>query len=99
MSLPLPTTRFFGRREDLERLAQSVARGARIVTLWGPPGIGKTRLAIELCRRGLVREGRSARVWFCDLAAARDVAEVCAAVARALGVDAPSSPALPVWIR
>jgi predicted ATPase/Tfp pilus assembly protein PilF len=89
MALPHPKTRFFGRSTDLDRLAAACASGDAILALLGPPGIGKTRLAIELCRAGLSRRGSSARVWFCDLTAARDAADVCAEVGRALGVDAP----------
>jgi predicted ATPase len=97
MTLPLPRTRFVGRAADLERLADLCRAGASVATLWGPPGTGKTRLAIELCRTGdLVRAGRPARTWFCDLSGASDVAEVCAAVWRALGAD--GGPPDPRWI-
>ncbi len=86
MSLPQPRTRFVGRSGDLDRLAALCSQGTSIATLWGPPGAGKTRLAIELCRTGrLTRASLPARTWFCDLTAARDVGEVCAAVWRALG--------------
>ena len=76
--LPRPKTRFFGRTDDLARLESICSEGV-FVTLWGPPGIGKTRLAIELCRR------RTADACFCDLSAARDAGEVGATVMRALG--------------
>jgi predicted ATPase/DNA-binding SARP family transcriptional activator len=49
-ALPRPSTSLFGREADLERLTELVAE-ARLVTLIGPGGVGKTRLAIEAARR------------------------------------------------
>src|SRR5579859_4225365 len=46
---PLALTRFIGRQRDLAEL-QPIVRMARLVTLTGSPGIGKTRLSIELAR-------------------------------------------------
>jgi predicted ATPase len=99
MKVPQPHTRFVGRADDLERLAALYAARAPIVTLWGPPGIGKTRLAVELCRGGALRRSGEphADAWFCDLTTARDAADVCAAVARALDVEA-RAPLTPGWI-
>lgn len=71
---------FVGRSAELDELEQSFASGARIVTLTGPAGIGKTRLARELLDR---REG-----FFCELAHARDTNAVEAVVAETL--DLPS---------
>jgi predicted ATPase/Tfp pilus assembly protein PilF len=73
-----PHARFFGREDDIVHLRELRRAGVRMVTLWGPAGIGKTRLAMELCQRA-VREGE--QVWFCDLAAARTAADVAIAVA------------------
>jgi predicted ATPase len=75
---------FIGRQEEMTRLDELCAARTPIVTLWGPPGIGKTRLALELCRR--VERG-----WFCDLAAARDAADVREALALRLGMASPAS--------
>ena len=80
-ALPRSKTRFFGRTGDLAKLEALCGEGTSLIALWGPPGIGKTRLAIELCRR-------VPRASFCDLSAARDEAEICACVMRVLGVDA-----------
>ncbi|HLV79193.1 MAG TPA: tetratricopeptide repeat protein, partial [Chthonomonadaceae bacterium] len=55
--LPLPLTRFFGREEELARLQEmllfptALTGSPRLLTLLGPGGTGKTRLAIELARR------------------------------------------------
>ncbi|MCC6443562.1 MAG: transposase [Armatimonadetes bacterium] len=65
--LPLRMTRYFGREAEIARLAAWVGReGARLVTLTGPAGSGKTRLALEVAQRlAQVFEGA---VWFIPLA-------------------------------
>ena len=55
-SVRLPQTRFIGRDAELERLATAVD-GARCVTITGPGGVGKTRLALEFAN--LRHDGRS----------------------------------------
>ena len=45
--LPTPPTRIVGREDDHQRVAE-LLRGIRVVTLTGPGGIGKTRLAIDV---------------------------------------------------
>lgn len=62
-------------------LAESLEADHRLVTLLGPGGIGKTRLAIE---HAAAREAE--RVLFADLSGATSAAEICSAVARALDV-------------
>lgn len=70
----------------------AIREGAHVVTLVGPGGTGKTRLAVRLGFELIDRfEGG---VWFVDLAAARSVADICQGVAAALGIplagrDAP----------
>jgi predicted ATPase/DNA-binding CsgD family transcriptional regulator len=53
-SSPLPRDRFVGRDHDLAELRQLITR-SRLVTLTGPPGVGKTRLALELLKHRDVR--------------------------------------------
>jgi predicted ATPase len=77
------TSSFLGRQAEIARLRELIV-GARVVTLLGPAGIGKTRLATRFA------ELHAASSWFCDLTDARDVGAVCAAVARALGVSLAS---------
>src|SRR5262245_7663311 len=87
--------RFIGRDRDIERLRELFAGESRLVTIVGPPGIGKTRLALEYLRS----RADGARVRFCDLSEARDDGAVCAAVARSLGVvidRGQSEPALAI---
>jgi predicted ATPase/DNA-binding XRE family transcriptional regulator len=85
VSLPLPLTALLGREADLQTLRQWLADPAlRLITLSGPGGAGKTRLALELARH-MAEEG-SARVVFVSLAPIRDAAFVASAIAEALGM-------------
>jgi predicted ATPase/DNA-binding XRE family transcriptional regulator len=82
---PLPITALVGRENDLEILWRWLADAAtRLVTLVGPGGVGKTRLALQLAHT-MWQEG-STRVVFVPLAAVRDDAFVAAAIGEALGL-------------
>lgn len=72
-----------GRTRELARLEDLAREGARLVTLWGPGGIGKTRLARE---HAALARARGEHVVFVDLSAARSGGDVVAALADALGV-------------
>jgi predicted ATPase len=63
-------------------LAESLEADHRLVTLLGPGGIGKTRLAVQ---HAVSREAEE-RVLFAELSGATNAAEICSAVARALDV-------------
>ncbi|MET9286822.1 ATP-binding protein [Nocardia beijingensis] len=56
--LPASTSEFIGRETELDRLSALLDGGARLITLVGPGGIGKTRLAAEALRRGVRARGR-----------------------------------------
>lgn len=77
-SVPLQLTRFVGREDELARISGALAT-ARLVTLTGPGGAGKTRLAIEAART-------RADVCFVDLAPLTEGSRVPYAVLAALGV-------------
>ena len=84
VSLPVFLTTLLGRDADLQTLRHWLADPViRLITLTGPGGAGKTRLALELARE-MAEEG-SARVIFVSLAAVRDASFVAAAIAEALG--------------
>ncbi|MHC4960421.1 MAG: protein kinase domain-containing protein, partial [Planctomycetota bacterium] len=84
-----PPTRFIGREEEIAQLCALLAEDdRRLVTVTGPGGIGKTRIALEICHRLLDRFDGGC--WFVDLADAVDVDAVAVKVAEALGV--PHSP-------
>jgi predicted ATPase/DNA-binding SARP family transcriptional activator len=86
--LPVALTRFVGRGEEVQRLAELVAE-ARLVTLTGAGGSGKTRLAVEVARDA---ERRGEVVWLAELAPLRDGELVAQATAAAVGVEAGPDP-------
>src|SRR3954454_19365531 len=97
-SLPLPLTSLVGREHDLTLLRQWLAEpAARLITIIGPGGVGKTRLALELAL-SLAEEG-STRVAFVALAAIRDANLAACAVAEALGLADVSASDLPNRVR
>ncbi|MDO9174413.1 MAG: BTAD domain-containing putative transcriptional regulator, partial [Actinomycetota bacterium] len=82
--LPVPATSLHGRDELAAEVAEAT-RAARLVTLVGPGGVGKTRLLIEVGRR-LRAEHPSLPVVLCELATA-DAAAAVDVVAAALDID------------
>jgi non-specific serine/threonine protein kinase len=83
-NLPHQLTSYIGRGQEIADLTQMIA-ATRLLTLTGPGGIGKTRLALEVASRALVEYHDG--VWLVELAPLSDPALVPCAVARALGVD------------
>ncbi|MEV8435977.1 BTAD domain-containing putative transcriptional regulator [Actinosynnema sp. NPDC051121] len=81
-TLPVPLTSFIGRDDDLARIDALLTTG-RLVTVVGPGGAGKTRLAVEAARRHRheYRDG----AWMIDLASVAEPAEVGAAVLAGIG--------------
>jgi predicted ATPase len=85
-NLPALTSTFLGREAELDQLRALVAADdVRLITLTGPGGTGKTRLAIEGVRADLGRFADG--VFFVDLSAERDAEDAYAAVARTVGVS------------
>ena len=88
--LPAQFTSFVGRQREIEDV-QELLNTARIVTLTGPGGSGKTRLAVQVAREsaGHYRDG----VYFVSLAAISDPSLVPNAIAQVLGVvEQPNVP-------
>ena len=84
-NLPLQVSSFIGRARQLEQTAAALGE-ARLVTLTGPGGVGKTRLALQAAGQLSPRFGDGA--WLCELAPIRDPAGVDDAVAAVFSVTA-----------
>jgi predicted ATPase/class 3 adenylate cyclase len=82
-NLPRPASSFLGREAELEEVLSRIEHGARLVTLTGPGGTGKTRLALEAAAT-LVPEFKAGVFWI-GLASLRDPALVIEQVAQVLG--------------
>jgi predicted ATPase/class 3 adenylate cyclase len=82
-NLPAQVTELVGRAAEIERL-RDVLGGSRIVTLTGPGGSGKTRLALGVAQA--VRDRFPHGTFFVDLAAVRDVGLLESAIAATLGL-------------
>jgi predicted ATPase len=83
--LPAEPSPLFGREGDAARIAELLS-GHRLVTLTGPGGVGKTRLALHLARR--LADDFPDGVAFVPLAEVRDAAQLPDEVARALALPA-----------
>jgi predicted ATPase/DNA-binding SARP family transcriptional activator len=89
-NLPTVMTSFVGRTSEIAEVVKLLDT-YRQITLTGPGGVGKTRLAIEVAKRVLSRFPDG--VWWIDLAPLSDPLRVVAAIAEAFGVSAqPDTP-------
>jgi non-specific serine/threonine protein kinase len=82
--LPAPPTVLLGREREATDAGELLMGGARLLTLVGLGGVGKTRLALAIAES--VAESYPGGVWWVPLAAIADPAMVPAAVARVLGM-------------
>jgi predicted ATPase/DNA-binding SARP family transcriptional activator len=82
-NVPAPSTSFIGREAERVEVVE-LLREHRLVTLTGPPGVGKSRLALEAVRslEGELRDG----AWHVDLARAASSADVVRLAAQCLDV-------------
>ena len=84
-NLPLQLTSFIGRERDIAAVrARFVDDEVRLLTLTGPGGTGKTRLALRVADE--LRETYPDGVWFVPLAPVASAPRVAAAIAEALGL-------------
>ena len=84
-ALPRPLSSFVGRADDLDRIVALLA-DSRLVTLTGPGGVGKTRLAIEAAVRTLDAGPAAGGVWLVELAGLQDPDLLADTVAETLGL-------------
>jgi predicted ATPase/class 3 adenylate cyclase len=82
-NLPRPASSFVGREKEVEEVGALLQNGARLLSLTGPGGSGKTRLAIEAA--GELVPAFKAGVFWVGLAALRDSALVTETIAQAIG--------------
>jgi len=82
-NLPSPLTAFVGRRAEIDAVKQ-LLKQHRLLTLTGPGGIGKTRLAVRVAKEmsGLFKDGAC----FIDLASVNETTLVINTIAHGLGV-------------
>jgi predicted ATPase len=94
--LPRADNALFGRAEERRRLSALLAAKTRIVTVWGGPGVGKTRLVNEVVRELVEEAPRPAwdTLVYGDLSDAQDADDVVRILAREAGVslEAPLAP-------
>jgi predicted ATPase/class 3 adenylate cyclase len=84
-NLPLQPTPFLGREDQVARVVELLGRDdVRLLTITGPGGVGKTRVALQAAAD--VLEAFPDGVWFVDLSALDDPALVSSAIATVLGV-------------
>jgi predicted ATPase/ribosome-binding protein aMBF1 (putative translation factor) len=84
-NLPVPVTPLVGREGDVTTVLKLLKRqDVRLVTLVGPPGVGKTRLAIEAAREAC--DGFEDGVTFIELAPISDAELVASTIAHACGL-------------
>ena len=83
-NLPVPATEFLGRDRELGEVVEQLRNGVRLLTLTGPGGTGKTRLALQAAAEAA--EDFADGVWWVPLAALRDPGLVLRHTAHALDV-------------
>jgi predicted ATPase/DNA-binding SARP family transcriptional activator len=89
-NLPTPLTSFIGREKEVEEIILTVGKN-RLVTLTGPGGVGKTRLAIQSSIQMI--DNFKNGVWWVELAPLTDEALIPQVVAQSLGVrESPTQP-------
>jgi predicted ATPase len=82
-NLPRPASSFLGREAELGEVVSRIEAGARLLTLTGPGGTGKTRLAIEAA--STMVPSYQAGVFWVGLASLRDPALVTETISQMLG--------------
>ena len=87
-NLPRFLTPILGRERQIAEVAERL-REDRVVTVVGPGGIGKTRIAVEVAAGRL--ESENDGVWFVDLLPLRDSGLVAATAAAAIGIKLPAN--------
>src|SRR4051812_41747778 len=84
-NLPIQLTSFIGREREVAEVKKALS-GARLLTLTGPGGCGKTRLAIQVANELVHEQSFDHGVWWVELAALVDPALTPQTIALTLGI-------------
>src|SRR5437588_4148548 len=90
-NLPADESTFVGRRREISHVKRMLA-GSRLVTVTGPPGVGKSRLAHRVALES--QDGCPDGVWWVGLAGVTEPEMVATTVAATLGLDDPTGSSL-----
>ncbi len=85
-NLPPPADTFIGRRKEIAKLFQRYGTGSRMVTLTGPSGVGKSRLASQVGWDLAVRGAHASGVWLANITQASTHEAFLEEIARVLSV-------------
>ena len=85
LTLAEPSGPMIAREAELAQIVAALAERTAVITLWGPPGIGKTRLALELRRRAPPTISAFESLLWVDLSLARDPASALRLLAGSVG--------------
>lgn len=95
LAAPLPLSSFVGREQEITNVTALLRQPVvRLLTLTGPGGVGKTRLALEVAHS--LTEGISDGIIFVPLTTTQDPGLVAVTVAQVLGVPDVADQPLPV---
>lgn len=93
-TLPLHPTRFFGREDEIAALSEWLRTGSRLITITGPGGSGKTRVAVQTARQ--LSEAFAGGVYFVPLTEVTDAERMPDAFADAIGLTRSSANKVPM---
>jgi len=92
-NIPVSWSSFVGRTLEKDKVRSLLAQPGRLITLIGPSGIGKTRLATELGLE-LFESGSYTSVWMADLSEAQDENDLLECLARCLSLEGEEFPSI-----
>jgi len=90
-NIPALSDEFVGRERELAAISKALKKGARMVTITGLPGVGKTRLAHEFASQMHRDQEIDGGVWFCDLANALTLPGMLSVIGGVFNVPAAES--------